>query len=389
MTLIYRLKTCIRAFKDVAYLHSLANEQKEVVFYSENRNYWPHLGRLVQSILKETDLNVCFLTSDPKDPGLSLQHHNLHKFFIGSGHLRNYVFENMECKIMAMTTPDLHQYQLKRSKHEVHYIYLPHSLASLHMIYRNGAFDHFDTVCCAGPHHENELRALEERSGIRKKMICKLGYQRLDSLINNARSQESGEQQRNLGKKTVLVAPSWGSSCVIETGLAEKIVSELLDLDYKVTLRPHPETVKHSLHRVKKLQSLHGSNSNFTLELNVESETSLFEADLMISDWSGAALEFGLALKKPIIFCDVPRKVNNQNYLDITIEPVESKIRDQIGLIWNCEDDLGDIIEKCLSRNTKDTHKITNNYVYNIGKSDQAFTNYVQNLWKNSLNKNI
>ena len=42
---------------------------------------------------------------------------------IGEGHIRNWIFENLVADVMVMTTPDLDQYQLKRSVNKVHYIY--------------------------------------------------------------------------------------------------------------------------------------------------------------------------------------------------------------------------------------------------------------------------
>ena len=56
--------------------------------------------------------------------------------------------------------------------------------------------------------------------------------------------------------------------------------------------------------------------------------------------WSGIRLCFGL--DKPVLFVDVPRKINNPDYEEIEIEPFESIIRDKIGVIMdgnNC--DLG------------------------------------------------
>ena len=35
---------------------------------------------------------------------------------------------------------------------------------------------------------------------------------------------------------------------------------------------------------------------------------SLYQSDLMISDWSGVAFEYAFAFNKPVIFCDVPKK---------------------------------------------------------------------------------
>jgi YidC/Oxa1 family membrane protein insertase len=51
----------------------------------------------------------------------------------------------------------------------------------------------------------------------------------------------------------------------------------------------------------------------------------------MISDWSGAAFEYALGLEKPVIFVDVPKKVNNPNYEEIPQVPLEVMLRSKIG----------------------------------------------------------
>ncbi|HPZ96720.1 MAG TPA: hypothetical protein PLT93_01170, partial [Phycisphaerae bacterium] len=55
--------------------------------------------------------------------------------------------------------------------------------------------------------------------------------------------------------------------------------------------------------------------------------------DVMISDWSGAALEFAFAYERPVLFVDVPRKVNNPEYERISCEPLEVSIREQVGRV--------------------------------------------------------
>ena len=70
---------------------------------------------------------------------------------------------------MAMTMPRLHQHQVKRSIHSVHYIYVQHLMVSFEMVYRSGAFDYFDTIFCAGPHYLKEIRALEEQRNTESK----------------------------------------------------------------------------------------------------------------------------------------------------------------------------------------------------------------------------
>ena len=141
----------------------LPDDMRKVVFYSEGKSYWPLFKGLVEGIIDHSDLNVCYITSGKDDPGNEYNHNQFSAFITDDGYVRNWLFENMKAKILIMTMPDLNQYQLKKSKYTIHYIYIQHALMSLHMVYRQGAFDWFDTVFCSGPHHINELRCLEEK----------------------------------------------------------------------------------------------------------------------------------------------------------------------------------------------------------------------------------
>ena len=126
---------------------NLPQENRKLTFYSEGKSYWPHLEGPLLAILENTDKIVCFVSSSLDDPGLFIEHPRLIKFYIGMGYIRDYFFQTLETDVMVMTMPDLNNFQVKRSHHSVHYVYLQHSLASLHMIYRNGAFNHYDTIC--------------------------------------------------------------------------------------------------------------------------------------------------------------------------------------------------------------------------------------------------
>lgn len=53
----------------------------------------------------------------------------------------------------------------------------------------------------------------------------------------------------------------------------------------------------------------------------------------MISDWSGVSLEYAFSLERPVIFIDVPKKVNNPNVDDIQSKPIEIDIRNKIGTV--------------------------------------------------------
>jgi len=233
----------IRHLQDVIRFIQLPAEQRQLTFYSEGKNYWPHLEGIIHEILAATNMPVCYITSDKDDPGLLIEHPDYRSFKIDEGFIRNWLFENIETDVMVMTMPDLHQYQVKRSKHKVHYVYIQHSLVSLHMVYREGAFDYYDTVFCAGPHHIQEIRAMEAVYNLSPKNLVEHGYGRLDAIIEEEKKQYSVDKKKN-NLKHILIAPSWSEEGIVESGMAEKIIDQLIEQNYQVTLRPHPQTIK-------------------------------------------------------------------------------------------------------------------------------------------------
>ena len=375
-----KISLALKAISGAIDLSHLSKKQRQIIFYSEGRTYWPHLEGLLISTLKKTNNTVCYISSSLNDPGLKMKHKKLKTFFIGMGFVRNYVFRNIDTNIMIMTMPDLNSFQVKRSIHNVHYVYVQHSLNSLHMVYRQGAFDHYDTICAAGPHHVEEIRAIEAKYKLPRKNIIELGYSRLDSLIETAKEYQKNDFNEKKTHKKILIAPSWGSRCIIESGLGKALVKQLLNLRHEVILRPHPQTIKFSQHKVDEIKNQYKKNPRFTFEGSVSGQESLHQSDIMISDWSGAALEYAFTLNKPVIFCDVPRKVNNPNYQDIEIEPLEVRIREEIGVIWDGVSSVRELVEHCEQKRKTDIQKLTDQHVFNKGYSDQIFSEALKGI---------
>ena len=359
----------------------LPQESRRLTFYSEGKNYWSYLEPLLKEILTQTDMKICYLSSGEDDPGLSFEHPNLEKFKIDLGYVRNWLFENIETEIMVMTMPDIHQYQVKRSRHNVHYIYTQHSLVSLHMVYRPGAFDHYDTIFCSGPYHMAEMRAMEAVSDLPEKILLEHGYARLDAILDQAKSRSLKTKKEN--RKHILIAPSWGENGTLELGLGEGLVSILLAQDYRVTLRPHPMTLKFSRDVVDKIVTQHLTNKLFSFEDRVDGQESLHNSDIMICDWSGAALDYAFGLGKPVLFIDVPRKVNNPDYKDIGIEPFEASIRENIGAVLQIEGgkiDKHNMIKLIEGLPENIDTKVRDENIFNVGQSSQAGAKYIINM---------
>tara|TARA_Y100000992_G_scaffold292001_1_gene248995 strand:- start:210 stop:1349 length:1140 start_codon:yes stop_codon:yes gene_type:complete len=368
-----RLSQGLKAISGAIGFTILPKEKRHITFYSEGKSYWPHLESLLHRTLEQTNKSVCYISSSLDDPGLMVEHPRLNTFFVGMGFVRDYFFQNLDTTMMVMTMPDLHSFQVKRSRHNVHYAYVQHSLVSLHMVYRHGAFDHYDTICAAGPHHVKEIRAIEAKYNLPPKNVVELGYSRLDSLIETAREYHRSTPIDKKTHKTILIAPSWGPEGVIESGLGKTLVKQLLNLEYEVILRPHPQTIKFSRGKVDEITNQHKGNPHFTFEGSVAGQQSLHQSDIMVSDWSGAALEYAFALNKPVIFCNVPRKVNNPNYQDIEIKPLEVSIREKIGVIWDGVSPVEELIDHCEQKSKRDLRTLTDQHVFNVGRSDRIF----------------
>ena len=59
-----------RHLRSIMRYMQLPKPQRQLTFYSEGKNYWPHLEGLVRGILSETDISVCYISSGADDPGL-------------------------------------------------------------------------------------------------------------------------------------------------------------------------------------------------------------------------------------------------------------------------------------------------------------------------------
>ncbi len=259
----------------------------------------------------------------------------MHVFNIGEGAKRGFTFQTMEAGVVVATVPQLGTKLLPKSRLTdslgIQHLYVHHSMASTHMIYEPDGFDFYEAILCVGPYMVAETRRREELQGLPAKQLIEHGYGRLDTIIER-RAELTDAQRAPNEQPLVVVAPSWGPHCLFES-CGEAVVEALLATGAAVIARPHPMTRKHTGASIDKLAERFAGDPNFSLEENVASQDSLQRADLMVSDWSGAALEFAFGTERPVLFIDVPRKINNPGYEELGIEPFEATVREQIGKV--------------------------------------------------------
>ncbi|MBI4354271.1 MAG: CDP-glycerol--glycerophosphate glycerophosphotransferase [Candidatus Omnitrophica bacterium] len=321
------------AWQQARVFFALEPKARSIVFYAEDAASWVHWETIIQELTGPLERDLCYLTSSLADPILQTEHPRIRPFYIGEGACRTWVFLNLHAGVMVMTMPDLETFHIKRSRaHSVHYVYVFHNMLSTHMVFRRGAFDHFDTIFCVGPHHLQEIRATEARYGLPPKRLVSHGHGRLEALLRERDRRTISQTVRPGAPRRVLVAPSWGPHALLET-CGEELVRILVEAGYQVTVRPHPMTQWKHPELLRRLSALLSAHPSCALETDVASQESLHAVEIMISDWSGAALEYAFAMERPVLFIDVPKKVNNPRYADISCEPMEVKIRSEIGAI--------------------------------------------------------
>ena len=160
----------------------------------------------------------------------------------------------------------------------------------------------------------------------------------------------------------------------LNDSLREELIDVLLVAGYRVILRPHPMSQKKSKKEIAYLNEKFSDNTNFILEEDITSFDSFLQSNIMISDWSGAALEFAFTLERPVLYIDVPKKIHNSDYAKIPHTPLEESIRDKIGVVISKSDVelVPSKIEK-LCNNTEiikeQIKKVRNETVFNIGES--------------------
>ena len=288
----------------------------------------------------------------------------------------------LDCKVILMTMPDLERLHIKRSKNPVKYAYLFHSLSSSHTIYHEEAFDAYDIIFAAGPHHAMELEKRESVFSIKKKTILEGGYPRIDSLIK-------GMPDVNLSKKNkITIAPTWGDGSIMGLENSFEIIREILKTQYDVFLRLHPMTVRHHPALIGELNKEFRECSNFHIETDMGNKDNLYESFLMISDWSGASFDFAFTQLSPVIFIDTKQKINNPNYHKLEIAPAESQIRSEMGHIISPQNlaELTSKIEDVYQQQNEWREKIkqiNNQYQYNIGNGAEKIAEALSETIKN------
>lgn len=349
-----------REKKDYKRLTKVAN--KHLVIYSEKSGFYKYFKDLIDELLARSNITVHYVTNDPDDVIFKVaeEQPRIKPYYIGLKKTIQMMMM-MESDMVVMTTPDLDKYYIKRSyiDKDIEYVYIPHDMMSMHMSFREGAFDAFDTVFCAGEHIAREMRATEKYYGTKEKKLVHFGYPLSDLLVKageEEKKRKAAEPENPEKLKEILIAPSWQEDNLLDSCI-DQLIGKLWGEPYHITVRPHPEYVKRYGARMQEIVDRYADKTGkyLTFELDFSTNKSTYTSDLLITDWSGIATEFCFATHRPALFVNTKMKCLNPNWDKIGLTPVEISLRDEVGVSVNKEDlDKTDVIVADLLARTEE-----------------------------------
>lgn len=356
---------------------SVAN--KHLVFYSESSGFYKYYRATIAYLLSHTNIIVHYVTSDPADQifEVAKNQSRIRPYYIGEKKLIT-LFMKMDADMVIMTMPDLQNFHIKRSyvRKDVEYVYVPHGLDSLNLTMRTGSVDHYDAVLCVGPNQKEEIKKTEEVYNLPPKKLVECGYMLLDDMRAGFSEKADCSEQ-----PVILIAPSWQEANIMDSCIDELLTS-LQYTGYHIVVRPHPQYVKHREAQLNDLKARYAGTPQVEIQTSFASNSTVFQADLLITDWSGIAYEYAYTTCRPVLFVNTPMKVMNPEYERIGVVPINISIRKEIGREIEPEDagQVNIVVEEMIAQRgeyQERIRKLACQNVYNLGQSAQCSGRFI------------
>lgn len=326
---------------------------KHLVFYSEKSGFYKYFADVIDYLLVHSNITIHYITSDPKDAVFqkAQEEPRIKPYYIGEKRLITLMMK-MDADIVVMTMPDLDNFHIKRSyvRKDVEYVYMFHWCTSTHMVIREHALDHFDTVFCPGPYQMEELRCSERMYQLPEKRLVETSYGVIERLSVLYEAMDK-ERDKNMLPQ-ILIAPSYQDGNIMDSCI-NQMLEVLLPLNIRIIVRPHPQYIRRSPQKLEAFQRRYRDYfqpGKFVLETDFSSGETVYRSNIVLTDWSTIAYEFALATLKPALFIDTPMKVINPHYADYPLKPLDITLRGEIGVAVKEEEipKLPDIVQGML-----------------------------------------
>lgn len=371
-----------RAKGKADYKRFLKTQDKKIVFYSEKNGFYKYYKNIIEEIIRRTNIVIHYITSDPEDEVFGMESEQFKPYYINENRMIVLMMK-METKIMVMTTPDLENFQLKRSyvQKEIEYIYVPHDVNSANLTFHKNALDHFDTIFTSGPKNKAEIAEREQKFGLPVKNLLEWGSSVIDNMTASYVQMMKEEGKGSEEQKTVLIAPSWQEDNILDSCI-EQMLDELIQTRHHIIVRPHPQYVRHYEARIDALAAKY-QTYDVVFQKDFSSNKTVYMADLLVTDWSSIAFEYAFSTLKPVLFINTPMKVINPDYKELETVPIDIELRDRVGIsieVPKIGNEIVPAVDKLLADEqfSQDSMlRLKEQYIYHVGESGKVGAKYI------------
>jgi len=266
------------------------------VIFSDSKRYW-NVFKPICDEFEKRGVQLEYLTASPDDPALSAKYQHVNCRFIGENNKAFAKLNMLDAGILLSTTPGLDVYQWKRSANVDWYVHIFHAVDE-GTGYRMFGMDYYDAVLLTGAFQEKYIRKLEELRNLPAKELVVAGSTYMDALKEKLDAKTGVKEG-----KTVLLAPSWGESSIL-TKYGADILRALVATGYNIVVRPHPQSLTSEKAVLEPLWKEFPDSEHLHWNCDNDNFEALWNADLMITDFSGIIFDYALVFGKPIIYAD-------------------------------------------------------------------------------------
>ena len=308
----------INFLKDIYSFYKLKKNESNysVGFFCENNFIFEYLEPYITNKLKKKKVLILSFENIQND---IIKKENF--FIFHTNFFREFVFLTLRLRILYTSTPGLDHSIFKKSKFsKCKYVYLSHTPVSLTMIYSDNSFDSFDAVQCTNKYHLKEMNEIITKRNLKTRAF-KSKYLFIKKLIEKNKLQGS--------EIDVLIAPSWNSS-FYKLGCHILLKKFLIENKISFKLRVHPMSFIKKEITIEEIKQL-------DIPIDSLNILNLFKYKYLITDWSGAFIEYAMIFKRKAFLINTPKKIVNQNYLKYENKPIEITLRNILGKTYDIE----------------------------------------------------
>ena len=267
------------------------------VIFTDSKRYWNVFEPICDEMEKRRQ-RLLYLTASEDDPAFAKPYQHVKVEFAGKGN-RAYARMNMlRADLVLSSTPGLDVYQWKRSQDVKWYVHIPHQISDL-TSYRMFGIDYYDAILLTGAFQRHRIRMLEALRHLPEKELPVTGLPYLDTMLARVQTETAARNH----PPVVLVAPSWGKSSIFHR-YGESIFDVLLQTDYRIIIRPHPQSFESEKELMDRFMKRYPESGRLRWDRSNDNFGVLKEADLLISDYSGVMIDFSFVFGKPVIYAD-------------------------------------------------------------------------------------